>query len=197
MIYGTRVSFTVIALLISSSVFAISSSNDAQFSIRLVHPDNALILKSRVPNSALDGYEKITLNQSGRINEFWINKRIELNLHDVKHACPAIEMSSQYYSRIKDRCPPMSSDLGDGPHLLPTVYVVLTEEGAFKFKELTHDHVKELVSVFLDREPIQVAVIHEPMTSGVLTIYGHFTRADVLRVAERINDLKANVSRKR
>ena len=70
------------------------------------------------------------------------------------------------------------------------IYLALTPRGANKLKDLTEQHTKQLVITFLDQKPIQVAVIFEPVTSGVLALCGEFSREEAVEYTRRINSLK-------
>jgi preprotein translocase subunit SecD len=73
---------------------------------------------------------------------------------------------------------------------LPSIYLALTPRGANKLKNLTEQHIKQLVITLLDQKPIHVAVIFEPITSGVLALFGEFSREEAVQYTRRINDLK-------
>ena len=182
-----RLAVVIIIILVPLSSFA-----EDEFAVRLVHPDSEKIVKLGRSLSSPEGYEQVSLARSTRTQTFWVSKRIELNLDDVALACAEMRsIPPSKYFRNRQECPSGLSAVQEGsPYFLPSIYLALTPRGANKLKNLTEQHIKQLAITFLDQKPIHVAVIFEPITSGVLALFGEFSREEAVQYTRRINDLK-------
>ena len=182
-----RIAVVIIIILVPLSSFA-----EDEFAVRLVHPDSENMVKLGHSLSSPEGYEQVSLVRATKTETFLVSKQIEINLDDVALACAEMRsIPPNQYFRNRQKCPGELSAVEEGsPYFLPSIYFALTPRGANKLKNLTEQHVKQLVITFLDQKPIHVAVIFEPITLGVLALFGEFSKEEAVQYTRRINDLK-------
>lgn len=152
---------TLFSVLIASRVAA------EPFEIRLVHPSNDAIVSSKVESGDLSNYEKLILKQHGKDEVLWVNKKVELNIHDLKNA--------------KAQFPK--------PPFLPMVALVFTENGAKKLSEFSSRNRKQRVAIILDGRLLIAPVIFEPLTEGRAAFSGDYKPAEIQSIADRINEV--------
>jgi len=69
----------------------------------------------------------------------------------------------------------------------PLIILNFNSEGATRFREITTDHVGEVLGIFLDGALISAPVIQEPIPNGVATISGNFTPESAKELVKNLN----------
>lgn len=73
------------------------------------------------------------------------------------------------------------------PTNAPMIILNFNSEGGTKFRELTTNHVGEIMGIFLDDALISAPVIQEPISGGVATISGNFTPDSAKELVKNLN----------
>ncbi len=69
----------------------------------------------------------------------------------------------------------------------PIIILTFNTEGAERFKQITTDHTKEVLGIFLDDKPISTPVIQEPIPNGTATISGNFSPEEARELVRNLN----------
>ena len=158
----------VAALIVIAIVSIALHANGQSFEVRLVHPNNDMIVSSKASDMDLRGYEKFIWKGKKENEELWVSKKAEIDTYDLKRA-----------------------QISFGPRNDPQVIILLTDRGGKKLAEFTGANVRRRTATLLDGQILKTSVISMQVTGGKIGIVGDFKIAEIKSIADRINELIA------
>lgn len=158
---------TILALILLIGSFLTNAiAGNAILTLRLVHPDHDKISFLQPSEVKIDkkDYEYFKLGKEN----YWVSKKIELDITDMKDAKMEVETLPLY-----------------------NVTIILNKKGQDKFRKLTANNIKRRLAIICEGHLLMAPVIREEITGDVFIVSGLYHDN-----AKRLRDIIKNYSAK-
>ena len=178
-------SVLIIQLIFLVFVSNLPAADQETFWLSLVHPQTPDAYGAPFPIESADitGYVLLQEHKWKRdpheAQKFWVSEKKELTSDNlIAVAIKTHKVPSELFD-MPDIIRPVSNEV-------VTIDLSFNESGALKLKDITEKHIGKRLALVLDNDLIFVGIIHEPMTTGGMTLSGVFTEDEANKIAERI-----------
>jgi len=187
---GSTVRRLTTPAILALALFALwhETARGQSFELRLVHPQNSDIIKSKVPTIDLSGYERFF---DGREREdVWVSKNVDFDINDIEEAhveAASPPLTEEEIKKLKKTNRELEGLKFLPP--LPSVSLSFTTEASKRFSEFTKRFKKHKLAMILDGKLLMSPTIQEQISGGKILIQGLESEEERKAIALRINEL--------